>query len=168
VKDVFVSFHYDERTRKLARQVEELLESHGLHAVTGDVLGGGALTAETKAQIAEADALIALLTRRELRPDGRCPGLPETIQDDLAMEAASRPHRQGASRARDRGQGHLGDPEHVPVGVPALERSHRNPVAAGKGGTWAASYRDIVSQADLVVVVISGELGGWPIWSRPA
>jgi hypothetical protein len=72
MKDIFLSHHYDNEgpNIKLARQVENLLESHNLRAVTGDVLAGGILTSEIQQQIAEADGLVALLTRRDAVADG--------------------------------------------------------------------------------------------------
>lgn len=72
MKDVFVSYHYDEGgvNAKLVKQVEDLLESHNLRAVTGDVLAGGAVTPEIQRQIEDADALVALLTRRDSLKNG--------------------------------------------------------------------------------------------------
>lgn len=68
--DIFLSFRYDEPNKQLARLVEELLESHSLRATTGDTLGGEILTPEIQRQIGEADALIALLTRRDALQNG--------------------------------------------------------------------------------------------------
>jgi hypothetical protein len=71
MKEIFLSFHYDDGVNhRLAGQVEQLVESHGIRAVTGDVLGGNELTQEIKNQIAEADALVALLTRDQPMPNG--------------------------------------------------------------------------------------------------
>src|SRR5262245_27998140 len=70
MRDVFLSYHYDEPNTRIARQIEELLESHNLRATTGDVLGGGVLTDEIKRQIDEADALIALVTRNQQLANG--------------------------------------------------------------------------------------------------
>jgi len=71
MKTVFLSFHYDEPNKQLAALVEDLLDSHALRGTTGDVLGGGGLTPQIKKQIEEADALIALLTRREQLGSGK-------------------------------------------------------------------------------------------------
>ena len=68
--NVFLSFRYDEAGKQLARLVEDLLESHNLRATTGDVLGGEILTPEIMRQIEEADALVALLTRRDQLQNG--------------------------------------------------------------------------------------------------
>jgi hypothetical protein len=65
MRDVFLSYHYDEPNTRIARQIEDLLESHSLRATTGDVLGGGVLTEEIKRQIEAADALIAVSTRNK-------------------------------------------------------------------------------------------------------
>src|SRR5436305_15305563 len=70
MRDVFLSYHYDELNTTIARQIEDLLESHNLRATTGDVLGGGVLTNEIKRQIDEADALIALFTRNQQLTNG--------------------------------------------------------------------------------------------------
>jgi hypothetical protein len=71
VKDIFLSYHYDDPNTRLARQVEDLLESHSLRATTGDVLAGGVLTEEIKKQIGEADGLIALVTRNQELAGGK-------------------------------------------------------------------------------------------------
>jgi hypothetical protein len=70
VREVFLSYRYDDSNAELARKAEELLESHNLRAVTGDVLGGEAITPELLRQIEEADGLVALLTRRDQLADG--------------------------------------------------------------------------------------------------
>lgn len=70
MRDVFLSYHYDEPNTRIARQIEDLLESHSLRATTGDVLGGGVLTGEIERQIEAADALIALLTRNQPLANG--------------------------------------------------------------------------------------------------
>src|SRR3954452_919520 len=70
MRDVFLSYHYDELNTAIARRIEDLLESHNLRATTGDVLGGGVLTNEIKRQIDEADALIALFTRSQQLANG--------------------------------------------------------------------------------------------------
>ena len=65
MRDVFLSYRYDDVNTKLAKENEELLQSHNLAAVTGDTLGGEIVTPEVLKQIEEADAFIAMLTRRE-------------------------------------------------------------------------------------------------------
>lgn len=71
MKEIFLSYHYDDGVnQRLAAQVEQLVESHGIRAVTGDVLGGNELTQEIKDQIAQADALVALLMRDQQLANG--------------------------------------------------------------------------------------------------
>lgn len=43
MRDVFLSYRYDDANKELARKAEALLESHSLSAVTGDVLGSEAV-----------------------------------------------------------------------------------------------------------------------------
>jgi hypothetical protein len=71
MKDVFLSYCYDDMNTRLAKEIEELLETHNLGAVTGDTLGGEIVTQEVLKQIEEADALITMLTRREQLTDGK-------------------------------------------------------------------------------------------------
>jgi hypothetical protein len=69
MEKIFLSYHYDDGpNRELARQVEELLETHAVLVVTGEALGGGSLTPEIKKEIEGADALVALLTRNQEVP----------------------------------------------------------------------------------------------------
>lgn len=67
---IFLSFHYDASNKALAALIEDLLDSHALRGTTGDILAGNNLTPEIQKQIDDADALIALLTRREQLPGG--------------------------------------------------------------------------------------------------
>lgn len=92
MRDVFLSYHYDEPNTRIARQIEDLLESHNLRATTGDVLSGGALTDEIKRQIDEADALIALLTRNQQLANGSWT-THEYVKNELqhARDAKNRP-----------------------------------------------------------------------------
>jgi hypothetical protein len=69
MKTIFLSYHYDAPNKELARHIEDLVESHNLRAITGDALGGNGLTDGIKAEIARADALVALLTRAQPTPD---------------------------------------------------------------------------------------------------
>jgi len=68
---IFVSYHYDDPNKGLAAIVDDLLDGHSLRFTTGDALGGGNLTPAIKGQIENADALIALLTRRENLGNGK-------------------------------------------------------------------------------------------------
>ena len=65
---IFLSHSFADRDRELVSQVERLVRSHGLLATNGRNLGGGPLTPEIARSIEEADALVALVTRRENDP----------------------------------------------------------------------------------------------------
>lgn len=69
MKQIFLSFHFSTRPdhpdRILADQVRDLLLSHGITPVTGEQLGGQALTPAVMKKIEASDGLIALCTRRE-------------------------------------------------------------------------------------------------------
>jgi len=69
MRTVFLSCHFGDSDRGLMRQIEGLLESHGLRVVTGEELGGGALTPEIMKRIEQSDALVALMTKRSNPPD---------------------------------------------------------------------------------------------------
>lgn len=62
---LFLSYHYDEAGKRLADLVQDLVSSHGLLVVTGERLGGGALSEAIKDKIDACDAQICLLTERE-------------------------------------------------------------------------------------------------------
>src|SRR5215216_4180195 len=62
---VFIAHRFDAPGRALASEVEDLLTSYELNATTGRELGGDELDDTVKKKIEEADALIALMTRRE-------------------------------------------------------------------------------------------------------
>lgn len=70
MQKVFLSYHFngptdpDKHDTVLAGQVETIVRSHNLLALTGANLGGGALTPEVMTRIEESDALIAMMTRR--------------------------------------------------------------------------------------------------------
>jgi hypothetical protein len=81
MRTVFLSCHFGESDRALVRQVEGLLESHNLRIVTGEELGGGALTPEVMARIEKkSDALVALMTRRN-QPDNYCGTHPWVVDE---------------------------------------------------------------------------------------
>ena len=65
MRTTFLAYAYREPDHALAAQVERLLASHNVRAVTGRTVGGEAITDEVKARIEKADGLIALLTRRD-------------------------------------------------------------------------------------------------------
>ncbi len=63
--DVFLSFSFRPEDRELVDQLQQLVRAHGIRAVTGRRNDGGDLTEEIKKKIEEADALVALMTRRD-------------------------------------------------------------------------------------------------------
>lgn len=62
---VFLAFSFREQDRDLVAEVERLLESHDVRAVTGEYLAGEQLTPAVQQRIESTDGLIALLTRRD-------------------------------------------------------------------------------------------------------
>lgn len=68
---VFLSFSFRDEDKDLVDLLDRLLASHDVRPITGRRLGGGALTPEVMQRIDVADALIALMTRREALPGGQ-------------------------------------------------------------------------------------------------
>ncbi|MFL9503003.1 hypothetical protein ACJMQP_23340 [Rhodopseudomonas palustris] len=64
---VFLAFSSRPENEAIVRNVERIVNSHGLVLVTGEVLGGKDLTQEIQARIKESDALIAFMTREGKR-----------------------------------------------------------------------------------------------------
>lgn len=62
---VFLSYSFRPEDRELVTRVESLLSTHDVPIVTGKRLGGEGLTEEVMRRIESADALIALMTRRD-------------------------------------------------------------------------------------------------------
>jgi hypothetical protein len=65
MKPIFLAFAFRDNDRELANQVQQLLASHDVRVVTGERLGGEALTEAVKESINQSDGLIALLTQRD-------------------------------------------------------------------------------------------------------
>jgi hypothetical protein len=61
---LFLSFHYDDVGRELADMVQNLVASHGLLVITGERLGGVALSQGIRDRIESCDGLICLVTER--------------------------------------------------------------------------------------------------------
>ena len=70
MKKLFLSYHFGDEDRSLVSQVERLLASHHLFVVTGQRLGGEALTPAVMQRIESCDGLVSLLTRREQKTSG--------------------------------------------------------------------------------------------------
>jgi hypothetical protein len=64
MESIFLGFAFRPPDRELADNIERLVDSHGLHVITGEDLEGRDLTDEVKDHIKRADATIALLTCR--------------------------------------------------------------------------------------------------------
>jgi len=67
---VFLAFSFRTEDKPLVNYVEQLLASQLVNMVTGERLGGEQLTPAVKARIEQADALVALLTRRDQLSSG--------------------------------------------------------------------------------------------------
>ncbi len=65
VMNVFLAYSFRVEDRPLVAQIERLLTSHDVHLVTGARLGGEQLTPAVQSRIESADALIAVMTKRE-------------------------------------------------------------------------------------------------------
>lgn len=69
MKRIFLSCHFGDSDRDLVRRVNQLLESHNVRVVMGDVLGGESLTPAVMERIEKgSDALVALMTPRSKQP----------------------------------------------------------------------------------------------------
>jgi hypothetical protein len=64
MRKVFLSHSFGDPDRSLVSLVERLIRAHGLVPTFGRNLGGGALSDEVTRLVDEADAVVALLTRR--------------------------------------------------------------------------------------------------------
>lgn len=62
MESVFLSYHFDPRSTLVPR-VQEIIESHGLHIMTGVDLIGGQLSAEIQKRIKASDAVVSILSR---------------------------------------------------------------------------------------------------------
>jgi len=71
LKKIFLSFSFRDADRELVGMVDQLVMSHQLTRDTGRRLEGQDLTDAIREKINQADGLIALLTRRDLRDDGK-------------------------------------------------------------------------------------------------
>lgn len=65
MKTVFLAFAFRENDRQLANNIEQLLASHDVRVITGERLGGDALTPAVMDRIDQSEGLIGLLTQRD-------------------------------------------------------------------------------------------------------
>src|SRR6185295_14081986 len=68
---IFLGFAFREVDQDLARWCDQLFASQFAHTVTGERLGGEALTPAVQARIDQCDVLVGLLTQRDLKADGK-------------------------------------------------------------------------------------------------
>lgn len=68
---VFLAFAFRDSDKRLVSQIDQLVSSHLIQTVTGEGLGGEALTPAVQKRIDECDALIGLLTRRDEIAQGK-------------------------------------------------------------------------------------------------
>lgn len=64
LQKIFLSYHFDDESRKLAAKVEDLLRSFNIRAVTGEHVAGANLATHIKSEIEACDALIFVLSKR--------------------------------------------------------------------------------------------------------
>jgi hypothetical protein len=64
---LFLSFHFA-TDRTLASSIQQLAEAFGYKVVTGEDLGGGAVTPQALARIEACDAIVAVISRGERKP----------------------------------------------------------------------------------------------------
>lgn len=95
---IFLSFNFDAGKARpegeasnhdLARNVEELIRSHGMEVFTGERLGGGALGPEVCRLIEGSDALVALCTADKKLEDGR-KECSDWVRDELGHARGQR------------------------------------------------------------------------------
>jgi hypothetical protein len=80
--NIFLGYSFLPPDRPIAADVMALIETHGARVFTGENLGGESLTPAIKARIEESDALVALFTPRDKKPNGRY-GPPPWVRDEL-------------------------------------------------------------------------------------
>jgi hypothetical protein len=68
---IFLGFSFRDADRDIVRWCERQFASQFAHPVTGERLGGEALTPAVQARIDECDAVVGLLTRRDAKADGK-------------------------------------------------------------------------------------------------
>src|ERR1043165_4581975 len=83
MKTVFLAFAFRESDRELVDQVYRLLGSHDVRGVSGEILGGEALTPAVQARIDQPHGLIALLTRRDKKENNEYTTHP-WVRDELS------------------------------------------------------------------------------------
>ena len=62
---IFLAYSFRPENERLVRDIDRVVQSHGLVLVTGEILGGAGLTPAIQERIKHSDALVALMTREE-------------------------------------------------------------------------------------------------------
>ncbi len=114
MENVFLSFSFRDSDRELVSEVEKLLFSHNVNVVTGRRLGGGQLTDEIRTRIDEADALIALLTRRDQLASGGWT-THDWVRDELNFARGAEKRAIALIETEVETGGAFGDHEHIPL-----------------------------------------------------
>lgn len=68
---IFLGFSFRNEDKDIFEQAGQLITSHLIHVETGERLAGEQLTSAVQQRIAGSDALVAMLTRRDSRQDGK-------------------------------------------------------------------------------------------------
>lgn len=84
---VFLGYGFRDPDRELAEWCERLFASQFAHMKTGERLGGEVLSQAVKELIDECDALVALLTRRDAKQDGKFT-THDWVRDELGYARA--------------------------------------------------------------------------------
>jgi hypothetical protein len=115
VKTVFLSFHFSDSDKKIAGQVELLLESHHIATKTGEHLGGGKIAPSVQKRIEISDALVAIATADPNQP--RAGGKFNTydwVYDEIAFARDNKkPVAVMVANDVDLGGGMHGDAERI-------------------------------------------------------
>lgn len=68
---IFLGFSFREDDKEIVELVDQLIASHAVRIQTGERLGGEQITPAVQQRIEACDALVGVLTRRDLRQDGK-------------------------------------------------------------------------------------------------
>lgn len=91
MESVFLAHSFNANDHELVGQVDRVISSHGLRSITGRNVGGGPLSPEIVQLIDRADALVALLTRREENGAGGWSSHPWVNDELVTARAKNKP-----------------------------------------------------------------------------
>jgi len=86
---IFLAFAFRDADKALVGYVDQLVSSHLIETITGEGLGGEALTPVVQTRIDSCDAVVGLLTRREAKRNGKYT-THQWVLDELSYARASR------------------------------------------------------------------------------